>query len=108
MKKVREYVDKLSKIIQLRKEGVEHEVFIYERNDFDEPRLPIHRKALNYLTWNIRFPLVNNSVLMFRLPALCCKTSIYPGFSPVLLRVVLSGSLEMLSPGLEVLKIPTD
>ena len=51
----------------------------YQRNDFSEPRLlhlPIHRKALNSLTWDIWFPLINNNLLMFRLPALSCKTSI--------------------------------
>ena len=50
----------------------------YERNDFSKPRLlhpPIHRKALNSLTWDIWFSLINNNLLMFRLPAPCCKTS---------------------------------
>ena len=44
---------------------------------------------------------------MLRLPALCCKPSASPLSSPRRLRAVLSGSLEMLSPELEVLKIPT-
>ena len=45
---------------------------------------------------------------MFRLPSLCCKTPIYPGFPPRLLGAVLSGLLEMLPPELEVLKLPAE
>ena len=51
----------------------------YQKNDFSEPRLlhpPIHRKVLNYLTWDIWVLLINNNLLMFRVPALCCKTAI--------------------------------
>ena len=51
----------------------------YERNDFTEPRLlhlPIHRKAQNSLTWYVWFSIIYNNLLMFRLSALCCKTSI--------------------------------
>ena len=47
-----------------------------ERNDFSEPRLLhllIHTKALNSLTWDVWFSLINNKFLMFRPPALCCK-----------------------------------
>ena len=49
---------------------------------------------------------------MLRLPALCCKLldnstpSPRPAVHP--LKTVLSGLLEILSPGLEVLKIPTE
>ena len=42
----------------------------YERDDFSEPRrlhLPIHRKVLNSLTWDIWFSLINNNLLAFRL-----------------------------------------
>ena len=48
-------------------------------NDFSEPRLlhlPQNRKALNSLTWDIQLSLINNNLLMFRLPVLCCKTSV--------------------------------
>ena len=41
-----------------------------QRNDFREPRflhLPIHRKALNSLTWHIWFSLVNSNPLMLNL-----------------------------------------
>ena len=38
---------------------------------------------------------------MFRLPALCCKTSVSPGSSPCLLGAVFSGLLEMLLFGLK-------
>ena len=47
-----------------------------ERNDFREPRfshLPVHRKALNSLTWDIWFSLINNNLLKFRLPVPCCQ-----------------------------------
>ena len=56
----------------------------YKRNDFNELRLlhlPIHRKALNSLTWNVWFSLINSNLSMFRLPGLCCKTPMYPGSS---------------------------
>ena len=51
----------------------------YKTKHFNEPglsHLPIHRKALNSLTWNIWFSLINNNLLMSRLPALCYKASI--------------------------------
>ena len=57
----------------------------YQRNDFSEPRflhLPIQGKALNSLTWVIWFSFIYDNLLIFRLPALCCKTSIWPGSSP--------------------------
>ena len=41
----------------------------YQRNDFNEPitsHLPIHRKALNSLTWEIWLSLIYNNLLMFR------------------------------------------
>ena len=79
----------------------------YQRNDFSEPRL-LHllmfRKALNSLTWNIWFSLIyKKKAFDIYTTCLCCKTYVWPGFSPCLLGAVLSGSLEML----EVLKIPT-
>ena len=40
------------------------------------PLHTMHRKALNSLTWDIWFSFFANNLLMFRLPALCCKTSI--------------------------------
>ena len=49
----------------------------YERNDFSEPTLlhfsPTHKRVLNLITWDIWFSLIDNNILMFRLPALCCK-----------------------------------
>ena len=42
--------------------------------------LPIRRKVLSSLTWDIWFSLIINNLLMFRLPGLCCKSSyIFPG-----------------------------
>ena len=52
-----------------------------ETNEFSELRhlhLPICRKSLNPFTWDIWFPLINNNLLIFRLPALCYQTSIWP------------------------------
>ena len=34
---------------------------------------PYIEKPLNSLTWDIWFPLINNNLLLFRLPALCVK-----------------------------------
>ena len=56
-----------------------------QSDDFRESRvfhLPIYRKALNSLTWVIWFSLIDNNVLMFRLPAICCKTSLTYGSTP--------------------------
>lgn len=39
------------------------------------------RKALNSLAWDVWFSLIYGNLLMVRLPALCCKTSIKPGLS---------------------------
>jgi len=47
-----------------------------KRNNFSDPRLlclPIHRKVLHSLTWDTWFSLMNNNLLMLRLPAPCCK-----------------------------------
>ena len=39
-------------------------------------------KSLNFFPWHTWFSLINNNLLVFRLPAPCCKMPIYPGFSP--------------------------
>ena len=47
-----------------------------ERNDFSKSRLlhlPIYRKALNFLNWDIWFSLINNNLSVFKLPAPCWK-----------------------------------
>ena len=54
------------------------------------------QKSTNFLTWDVWVSLI---LLMFSLFALCCKL-LYN-------LILLSGSLEMLSPRIEVLKIPT-
>ena len=54
----------------------------YQRSDFRAPRLlylPIPRKALNSLIWDVWFSLINSDLLMFCLSGLYCKTSTYPG-----------------------------
>ena len=81
---------------------------ICDRHNFSEPRLlhlPIHRKVLNSLTWDIWFSLIHKTFLIFRLLALYYK--LLYNLTPFLhfLRTVLSGSLEVLSPRLNVLKI---
>ena len=41
---------------------------------------PIQRKALNSLTWDFQFSLVNSNLLMFLVfGCCCCKTPIQPG-----------------------------
>jgi len=48
----------------------------YERNDFSKPRLlhlPMQREALNLFTWDNLVKIHKKILLMFRLPALCCK-----------------------------------
>ena len=45
--------------------------------------------------------LINSTLLMFRLPALCCRTSIWSDSSPRLLRAILSGCLRCCLPGLK-------
>ena len=82
----------------------------YQRNDFSEPRLlqlPIHRKALNSSLCNICLSLTKNNILMFWLPDLCCKNSYisYLPASPP--QRSLSALFEILSPELEVPRMPT-
>ena len=38
-----------------------------------DSHLPIHRKALNFLTWDTYFSFINSNLWMFWLPGLCCK-----------------------------------
>ena len=67
--------------------------------------LPIHRKALDSLTWYIWFRLVYSNCLMFPLSGIHCKkTPKYPGSSPsLLLWNIFSGLAEMLPPGIKSL-----
>ena len=47
-----------------------------QRNEASELRLsnlPIYRKALNSLTWDVWFSLIHKISMMFRLPATCCQ-----------------------------------
>ena len=77
-----------------------------QRNDFSEPRLlhlPIHRKALDSLTWDVWFSLINSNLLMFQLPGFFfCKNSFVSWLLPYLFRAVhlsdLRGCLLGLSP----------
>ena len=72
---------------------------IAEMSDFRKPRLlhlPIHRKALNSLTCGVWFSLIHKNTFDGQTTCLLLQTSIQPGSSPQLLRVFLSGMLEML------------
>ena len=74
----------------------------YERNNFSEPRslhLPIHRKALNSVTWDIWFSLVINNLLIFRLPAFYCKLlyNLSPSLTPTSPLNLLSSDPDRLS-----------
>ena len=70
--------------------------------------LPIHRRALNLFMQEIWFSLINNNLLIFRLPAPCCKLvySLAPSLS--FSEAALSRSPEILFTGLGVLVIPTE
>ena len=73
----------------------------YERKDFSEPKLlhlPIHRKVLNSLTWDIWFSLVNSNFLMHWLPGLCCKIPINLGSSCAVLCLATSVMSDSLWP----------
>ena len=61
---------------------------------------PIHRKGLISLTWDVWFSLIINNLLMFWLPALCCKNS----HTFWLFKAVPQSDLRLLSPGLKVLR----
>ena len=54
-----------------------------------DSHLPIHRKALSPLTWDICF--FNNKLLLFWLPGLCCRNS-YISWVPLCLFGVISQS----------------
>ena len=75
----------------------------YQKNDFSECgllHLPIYRKALNSLAWDIWFSLISSNILMFWLLGPCCKTS-YILAPPLPLWSSLSELSEMLCPGLK-------
>ena len=81
----------------------------YQRNDFSEPRLlhlPIHRKVLNSLTWDIWFSLIHKKYFWCS-DYLSFVANYITWLLPCLLKTVLSGLLEMLSLRFEVLKIMT-
>ena len=71
-------------------------------------RVPIISYVLNSLTGDIWLSVINNHLLMFRLPAFVA-TLLYKLAPPLTSwGAVLSGILETPSPGLDVLKIPTE
>ena len=73
-----------------------------QRNDFNEPRLlhlPIRRKALNSLTGDVWFSLINSNLLMFWLPGVCWKNSYVSSLPPYLLGAALQSYLRCCVPG---------
>ena len=52
------------------------EVFIKGGTSVSLLHLPIHRKVLYSLTWVIYLSFIKINLLIFRLPALSCKTSV--------------------------------
>ena len=75
----------------------------YQRNDFNEPwllQIPIPRRGLNSLNWDIWFSLINSDLLMFQLPDLCSKNSYVPWPLPDLLGAVSHNHPRCWVPGL--------
>ena len=74
-----------------------------QRNDFSEPRLlhlPTHTIALNSLTSDTRFSLINSNSLKSWLPGLCCKNSHISWLLPHLFAAVSQSFLRSyLIPG---------
>ena len=72
-----------------------------QRSDFKEPRLlhlPLHSNALNSITWDILFSLIDCNLLMFWPPGLCCKNSYISWLSPLSLQSYLRFCVRGLSP----------
>ena len=75
----------------------------YERSDFSDPwllHLPIHRKALNSLTWDIWFPSIHKNTFDAQATCRLLHISKEPDSSRCLLRAVHSGLLECCLLGL--------
>ena len=75
---------------------------VCERNDYRKPRLlhlPIHRKALNSLNWDIWFSLINSNLSVFKLPAPCCKLLYKWTPPPASLEQLSQGHLRCCLPG---------
>ena len=77
----------------------------YQRNDFSEPRLlhlPIQRKVLNSLTWDILFSLISKKTFDLQTTCPLLQNFYITWLCPIpLLRAVFSGLLEMLPPRLK-------
>ena len=72
----------------------------YQRIDFSEPRLlnlPIHRKALNSLTWDVWFSLINSNPIKM----LKKKNSYISQLYPYLFGAVPQSYLRCCLPGLK-------
>ena len=74
-----------------------------QRNDISEPgllHLPMHRKVLNSLTWDLWISLSDSNFLMFCLSDLYCKNFCISWFPPCLFRAVSQSCLRCCVPGL--------
>ena len=83
----------------------------YERNDFNNPRLlylPIHRRALNSLTWDVCFSLINGNLWCSHCLLPFVTNSCISWLHPLPPQSRFSGLPEMLPPGLEVLTFPSN
>ena len=81
----------------------------YERSDFTDPRLlhlPIYRKALNSLTWDIWFSLISTNLLLFKLLGICCKLLYYMTPPHPSWEHFSQGYLRHCLPGLKSKKFP--
>ena len=82
----------------------------YQRKDFSEPRLlhlPIQRKTLKSLTWDVWFSFINSHLLRCLLPGLCDKkTSMYPGYSFISSEQCQAWSPQNVCPIKEVSGLP--
>ena len=81
----------------------------YEGGDFSEPRLlclSIHRKVLNSLTWGIWFYLIHKNTFHAQTTCPLLQTSQTWLPHPTLLRAILSGPFEILSPRLKSWRFP--
>ena len=74
----------------------------YQRDDINEPRLlhlPLHRKVLTSLTWDIWSSFINNNLFVFQLCSLCYKNSCVSCLFPYLFGTVSQSNLRGYLPG---------
>ena len=83
----------------------------YQRNACNEPRglhAPIHREALNSLTWDVWFSCIHSNLLRSQLPPGFCGKTANSLASPLALQSSPSESSEKLPPGPASSEMPAD